>query len=420
MMLMRMLLTAITAGSSIASFAAYALLLRFLGATAEVDLLFYASSLPVSVSGMTAGVLLYLLPPRMTRLSARHQDTATRALALFAVVATLLAMAGGLAALLLQPERRPFWTLWMGFALFAGLSLVVSVQSCLAQARGDFIATGWAPLAMSAGLLAGAMAAIATSRVHWVLVGQLAGCVVATQWLALRLRLRWRGLRAQRIQAIAALRPLRMSVFPITLATAAFTLFQPIDAWLCRSLGDGSLTTMSFAQRVLVAVSTVVSLGAYVIAAKTSRDTLRDGGITALRQQAYAETARLVSAGLLVWLGYLLVGRWLLATLIRSSTLHGEALDRLMECLGWMLIGVGPMAAMPYLCRIFYTMKSYKVPAFLGLLIPCAYSALGWLLSPAWGVNGLALSYVAVWWLALSIAVMTIHRRRTTTRFPNV
>jgi peptidoglycan biosynthesis protein MviN/MurJ (putative lipid II flippase) len=410
MMLMRMLLTAITAGSSIASFAAYALLLRFLGATAEVDLLFYAGSLPVAASGMVAGVLLYLLPPRMTRLSSRHQDTATRALALLVVAVTLVAMSGGLAGLLLQPERRQFWELWTGFALFAGLSLVVSVQSCLAQARGDFIATGWAPLAMSGGLFSGAMVAIATREVHWVLTGQLVGCVVASQWLALRLRMSWRGLRAQRIQAMAALRPLRSSVVPITLATAAFTLFQPLDAWLCRSLGEGALTTMSFAQRVLVAVSTVVSLGAYVIAAKLSRDILREGGISALRRQACKEAARLVVAGIAAWLGYVLVGRWLLGLLLQSSTFNGPDLERLLSVLGWMLVGVGPMAAMPYLCRVFYSVKAVRFPAFLGAAIPLGYIVISSLLSAWIGIYALATAYVAVWWLALAVSMLMLKR----------
>lgn len=411
MMWMRMLLTAVTAGSSLASFAAYALLLRFLGATAEVDLLFYAGSLPVATSGMAAGVLLYLLPPRLTRLSARHQATATRALALLVGLVTVIACAAGVVGAWTHPERSNFWFLWTGFAAFAGLSLLVSVLSCLAQARGDFIATGWAPLAMSGGLFAGSMAAIVTRQAPWVLVGQLVGSVVALQWLAARLHLSWRGLSQQRLQAMAALRPLKRSVLPITLATAAFTLFQPLDAWLCRSLGEGALTTMSFAQRVLVAVSTVVSLGAYVIAAKMSRDTLREGGVSAVKKQAYREAARLVIAGLVVALGYLLVGRWLLGVLLRSGTLHGAELDRLLDCLGWMLIGVGPMAAMPYLCRIFYSLQSYRVPAALGVLVPGLYAALGWGLSREFDVSGLAFAYAIVWWLALCIALVGISSR---------
>jgi peptidoglycan biosynthesis protein MviN/MurJ (putative lipid II flippase) len=410
MMLMRILLTAVTAGSSLASFAAYALLLRYLGASADVDQLFYAGSLPVAVSGMVAGVLLYLLPPRLTRLSRRHQDTASRALSLMVAGATAIALAVGLACFAAQPAHGRFWLLWTGFALFAGLSLLISVLSCLAQARGDYIATGWAPLAMSGGLFAGAMLAIATRQVGWLLLGQLAGGLAAWQWLAWRLHLNWRGLGGQRRQALAALRPLRASALPITLGTAAFTLFQPLDAWLCRPLGEGSLTTMSFAQRVLVAVSTVVSLGAYVIAAKTSRDTLRTGGVGALLQQANREAARLVSAGLLAAAAYVIGGRWVLGMLLESPSLRGADLDRLLDTLGWMLVGVGPMAAMPYLCRVFYSMKSYAIPAALGAAVPAAYVTLGWLLSRSLDVKGLAFSYSIVWWLTLAAALLPLRK----------
>ncbi|PUE29122.1 hypothetical protein B9Z39_03345 [Limnohabitans sp. JirII-29] len=410
MMLTRILLTVVTAGASLASFAAYALLLRYLGASADLDQLFYAGSLPVAVSGMLAGVLAYLLPPRLTRLSYRHQDTVTRALSLLVAGATAIALAVGLASLAAQPAQCRFWLLWIGFALFAGLSLLVSVLSCLAQARGDYIATGWAPLAMSGGLFTGAMVAITTRQVWWLLLGQLAGGFVALQWLAWRLPLNWRGLSGQRRQALAALRSLRASALPITLGTAAFTLFQPLDAWLCRPLGEGSLTTMSFAQRVLVAVSTVISLGAYVIAAKTSRDTLRTGGVGALLCQANREAMRLVSAGLLAVVAYVIGGRWVLGLLLESSSLHSADLDRLLDTIGWMLVGVGPMAAMPYLCRVFYSMKSYVVPAALGTAVPVGYVTLGWLLSRPLDVKGLAFSYSIVWWLTFATALLSLRK----------
>lgn len=411
MMLTRILLTAVTAGASLASFAAYALLLRYLGASADVDQLFYASSLPIAASGMVAGVLLYLLPPRLTRLSRRHQDTATRALCLLVIAATTLALVTGIACLIVRPAEERFWLLWTGFAVFAGLSLVVSVLGCLAQARGDYIATGWAPMAMSSGLFAGTLAAIATRQVGWLLIGQLTGAVIALQWLAWRLGLNWRGLAGHRRQALAALRPLRTALLPITLGTAAFTLFQPLDAWLCQPLGEGALTTMSFAQRVLVAVSTVVSLGAYVIAAKTSRDTLRSGGIDALLRQANRECARLVAAGLLAAAAYAMGGRWLLGMLLQSPSLTGSTLDRLLDNVGWMLVGVGPMAAMPYLCRVFYSMKSYATPAALGAAVPIAYVSLGWLLSRSLDVKGLAFAYSVVWWLALATALLSANFR---------
>ncbi len=353
---------------------------------------------------------MYLLPPRMTRLSRRHQDTSTRALALLVAVAAFASIIAGMLAVLLDSDRQAFWLLWSGFSLFAGLSLLVSVLSCLAQARGDYIATGWAPLAMSGGLFIGALVAIRTKNPYWLLAGQLGGSALAAQWLASRLRLNWAGLRAQKVQALAALRPLRQAIVPITLGTAAFTLFQPLDAWLCLSLGDGALTTMSFAQRVLVAVSTVVSLGSYVIAAKMSRDTLRSEGVLALRKQAEREAARLVAAGLIAWVTYLVVGRTLLGWMLDSGSLHDASLDRLLTVLGSMLLGIGPMAAMPYLCRVFYTMKAFWMPAILGLAIPIGYLVISWLLLPWLGINALPVAYIAVWWLAILASLISLRR----------
>jgi peptidoglycan biosynthesis protein MviN/MurJ (putative lipid II flippase) len=419
MMRLRVLLTAVTATSSLASFGAYTLLLRQLGATARVDQLFYAGSVPMSVAGVVGGVLLYLLPPRFTRLAPMRQDSATRLLSRAIAAVTAAAMSAGVAGLLWHGQtgqgQAGFWALWCGFAVIAGLSTVGTVLSCVAQARADYLATGFAPLAMSMGLLAGVLAAVIT-RTEWLmLVGQLAGTALSVWWLAWRLQMRWCPRPARPVHwqdgrfGLAALRPLRQAVLPISLGTAAFTLFQPIDALLCRQLGQGALTTMSFAQRVLVAVSTVVSLGAYVIAARSSHDALKQGGRSALRRQSNREAARLVTMGLLAWLAYALFGRWLLGQLVTSSSLRGDDLVRLLDCLGWMLLGVGPMAAMPYLSRVFYSVRAYKLPAVLGLALPIFYWGIAQLLLPAFGLLGLAASYVTCWWAAVALSLVALN-----------
>jgi len=117
-----------------------------------------------------------------------------------------------------------------------------------------------------------------------------------------------------------------------------------------------------------------------------------------------------VTMGLLAWLAYALFGRWLLGQLVTSSSLRGDDLVRLLDCLGWMLLGVGPMAAMPYLSRVFYSLQSYAVPALLGLAVPLCYASLGWWLSQYLGLQGLATSYVVVWWLALIAAMWALNR----------
>ena len=83
--------------------------------------------------------------------------------------------------------------------------------------------------------------------------------------------------------------------------------------------------------------------------------------------------------------------------------------ERLANCLRWMLLGSGPMAAMPYLFRIFYAMQSYKRPAILGVTTITMYSALSWVMLPAFDVKAMAYSYAIVWWTTLIVAIIWLN-----------
>lgn len=418
MMRMRVLLTSLTLISSLTSFAAYTLLLRYLGTSADVDRLFYASSAPLSLAGVATGVLLYLLPPRLTHLSPRVQDSTARVLAaLVLLVVSLAVAAAGAYALLF--EFSPFWLLWIGFCVTAGLLVLSTLTVCLAQTRGIYLQTGVAPMIMSSGLLLGVLAAVA-SGIEWLMLpGQLLGAAVALFWLSHALGVgRGSSVRRDLLHAIAALSPLRPHALAILLGTTAFTLFQPIDALLCTQLSNGAVTVMSYSQRVLVAVSTAVSLGAHAIAARTSHDTFRAGGHGALVRMANMEVLRVVSFGLFTWLVYVAGGNRLLQALLSSSTMTHDDLDRLIRCLDWMLLGVGPMAAMPYLFRVFYSLQAYTRPAVIGMFVPPVYGALAWALLGRHDILGLAYSYCAVWWLALAAAMLWFNRGPAPTSTP--
>lgn len=89
----RLLLTSLTLGSSLLSFAGYTLFLKYLGTSPRVDALFFASSVPLAIAGTLSGVLLYLLPPHFTKLSHPRQKSAAWAVAICLLVAAALALA---------------------------------------------------------------------------------------------------------------------------------------------------------------------------------------------------------------------------------------------------------------------------------------------------------------------------------------
>jgi hypothetical protein len=280
-----------------------------LGNTVAVDRLFFASSVPLSVAGVTTGVLLYLLPPQLARQDGATQEATLRVLAL--AVVCLCALCAALAAVCtVATQSHSFWALLFGFSNIAGMLVLATLGTCMAQVRGQYLATGVAPLLTAAGLLAGTVAGI-VFRLEWLLViGQWLGAAAALSWLTLALRLPLRSNpKTDWLRCVDVLAPMRRYVAMIALGTIAFTLFQPIDAALCSQLDGGSVSIMSYAQRVLVAVSTVVSMGAHAIAARTSHDALRTGGSAALRRLANRECRQIVGFGLAVWLTFAYLAR---------------------------------------------------------------------------------------------------------------
>lgn len=405
----RLALTTLTLVSSLFSFAAYTLLLKYLGASQRVDMLFYAASVPLSVAGVTSGVLLYLLPPRLIQLNERNQDATVRGVG-YVVLGTCAAATVFALVMWVADQRASFWLIWLAFANTAGMLVLTTLASCTAQARTAYLSTGVAPLLTSTGLLLGSLGAIGT-HLEWLLVaGQWAGAVAGLWWLVRGLDMQLRGSVALALRrSRAALASLRPHALSIALGTSAFTLFQPIDAALCTQLDSGSVSILSYAQRVLVAVGTAISLGAYAIAARSSHDALKAGGHAAVRRQTNKEAGRVVAFGLIVFVGYQLGGSLVLSALLSSSAMSGEDLMRLLDCVGWMLLGAGPMAAMPYLFRVFYAMSSYAKPAILGVGTAIVYATLSWLLLGSFELLAMAYAYAAVWWLVLMASLIWLN-----------
>jgi peptidoglycan biosynthesis protein MviN/MurJ (putative lipid II flippase) len=406
----RLVLTALSLVSSALSFLSYMLLLRQLGASAQVDALFYAASVPVSAAGLLAAVLLYLLPTRLTELPRAVQEAASRQFIRWVGMATLVALALAASSPLLGGSSHE-WLLSSGFVAYAGLSVAGTVLVCRAQAAGQYVLVGMNQFFLVLGLAAGVAAAIALRQVEWVVLGQLMGAAAALMLLTRQLQLpgllsrRWVADRQELRHTLAPLKPHMLS---IVVASTGFTLFQPIDARLCHQLGDGAISIMAFANRAWVAAGLLISLGAHTIAARTTRDAFNLGGAQGLQVAAHREVVRILLTGFVVWLAYLVVGKALLFAVLQAGTMPATELHRLLDCISWMLLSAPAMAAIPYLFRVLYTLGDYRWPAYIGGAIPLLYGAAAWSLLSSLGLAALPLAMGIAWWLALAAVLLVL------------
>lgn len=405
--LMRFLLTALTLASSLISFVAYTLLLRSFGASSEVDRLFLASSVPVSLAGFVSGVMVYWLPPLLIRDSAENHSRYVSHLNRIVVVVVALSM---LIPMMLLANSRQLATMQAAFIVISGLNVMGTVLVCTAQARSRYLKTGAYSTIVSLGLVAGVSAAVWLSNVWLVVIGQFCGSLLGWMWLASTLQVRVFTPGNER-QPLVVSSAMVGNLLAIVLATMGFTLFPAIDALLSGQLAQGSLSIMSYAQKVIVALSTAVSLGAHVIGARRSHDVLREGGLPKLRAEARREVIQIVAFSMATLFAYELIGRNLLGVVLTSASMRAEDVNKLADCLRGMLIGLGPMAAMPYLFRVYYSVNIFRLPAVVGPSIAVGYALISAFLIPYFEIQALPIAYAVVWWMALALCVFCLSRR---------
>jgi peptidoglycan biosynthesis protein MviN/MurJ (putative lipid II flippase) len=198
----------------------------------------------------------------------------------------------------------------------------------------------------------------------------------------------------------------------VGVATLAFTVFQPIDAIVCSQLSTGCMSIISYSQRITMALGTVISLGAFIVAAKTSSDVYRDGGLPAIRALANRETLRILCLGLAAWGLFSAVGAPIIRALFQDSEMGNSNLQLLVDCAHVMIIGVGPMTTLPYLFRVLYSVKKFKIPACVGFAVPVTYASTALFLAPKFGAMALASAFAVVWWLAFAVTSLTLNMKR--------
>ena len=405
----RVLLTALGLGGSAIAFLAHTWILSSFGASIELDRYIAASSVPLSVAGTISGVLVYLLPQYMTTLDEEDKWLLLIGGSLTIFSAGVLATAAVTISMAVHFNISTIGlaTLFIGVAT---LSLATTLFVCAAQSVGSYLSSGSIPFVSALGLFAGAAGSISFTEFWFFPIGQFFG-VIAAYLLSLGSVsapvYKKRNFSLKRFFAIG--KPLLSQATPIALGTIAFTLFPMLDAWLCRNLPSGSLSIMAYSQRIAVALGTAISFGAFAVAARLSRDVLIQRGISAVISMANKEAARILFLGVVAWVIFRLFGVPALEVALASDNFESEQVDQLAKVLNWVIFGVGPMAVTPYIFRIFYTLRMFKTPAVIGIILPFIYVVGGSLASKEFGVAGLGAVYATTWWLALIASAMALN-----------
>ncbi len=406
-----MCLTILSTGSSLLSFLGYTILIRKFGGQSNLDIVFISSSIPLAFGSVVSGVILYILPSKLAGLQEDQQNRVLR----FTLFWSIILFTFSESILLIYEfflRRSVFVTLLSIYFLNSILLVISSVLSSIFQARGKIVITGVASLVNSIGLIIGAVVSVEVLEVWAFPIGQLVGLILSVVMMFLlsgsEINLKSNDLKLSKNDLYLE----KKNALLIAVGTLAFTLFQAIDSYLCVSQDGGVVSAISYSQKIMVSVGTAISLGAYAVAAKTSYVQLRSGGAYALTKMANRETFRVVGFGVFSWLLFNWFGSEVVRFMLTGAGIRESNVKLIVNYLGLMLLGVGPMAAIPYLFRIYYAKNNFVLPAKVGLMVPGIYGLIGWITVPLKGPFALGYAYIFVWWIALIFLCWDLNNNR--------
>jgi putative peptidoglycan lipid II flippase len=393
------------------SFLNQLILARFFGATSEMDAYLLAISLPLTISGLLAGVLGYQLVPALQRAKSGlgDGDALMNSLAWgLGGIAAIIALLGAADAAWLIRVMNPSISfaqhaLATNLARIAWLYLPLAVLSAIYTAglhiRRHFTTATILTAAPIAGSMITCLVAHARLGVSTAVWGQLFGYIVMLGGLRLaygasRASLNWTGLGA-----ILAQLPLAGA------ASIIFLVYPFSDAIWGSHIGPSAISYLGYAQRLLVGFSGLAVIGATTVifprlaskAAQGEHHSMRQDLGLSLRVMLVCMTPAAVLFGVLVLPT--------LQVLFQRGAFNLADARSLARLLPFMLVGMTAMSCMGLVFKALFADSDVRAAAVISVFGAVTYFVLSGLFSTTFGLVGIGAAYALSWWLALGLSL---------------
>lgn len=411
-------LTCVSLLSSAAGFVAQVILAKSFGVSAAVDAYFFSMGAPVFLGGLIAGAINFFLTPELRRVHSIERSTSHAPVLRLALLLNMLTIAVAIVGLPLQvltlPSASPIraqtvlpWLL-AGAWLFAGALVHQSVVSALLASRDRLVHAATLPLLPP---LCSALLMLAAGErlgVASMLAGQLLGSFVAIAHASVLCRGASAGTASDPVAPL--LRLVLIGLPSAAAAMACFSAYPLIDSVLAPRAGDHVMSQISYAQRVIIGLGTLLVAAPLAMATNQFADLARQGDLHAFLAR-YRTILRLslvpaaVLAVLLIFAGDLVVG-----LLFGRGRFGNDEVRAVGLATSFMAPGMLLMLLTSLTFRAAFALRGGpRAFALVGILWVISYSVLGTLLLRH-GVVGLAASYSLSWLLASALAWMLLHR----------
>lgn len=395
-------ITALSFLVSVIGFVNHLLLARVFGIGADIDAFLYATSLPLFLSALLTSYFMYGAVPILMQSSNQSRSLSEMLVAscflacpffIVALFITLDAIYFSLFSFeLIGTTARLVSIAW----IIGGFQVISGALSAIFNAKRYFLIPILLQMLTPIGFAGGALLTVMDPDIIFPLIGMLFGVAIS---ILVGIFVLWSflvNIRQSTINDLIRLLRGNSGLYNTLIASSAFAAYSLIDAVLAPRYGPGTLSSLGYAQRIVIGFGNIAVIGVFSTSGPKFSDSLLKGGFDkfkkVVRHSIITVLGLSVSMGLFIWYNI-----ELLITFIFGEKIHSDQLFPLLSLLSIMLCGMTPMLCSTILLRAVLCIKDSQIYIFMfGIGVPFLYSIFCLLLSP-YGLLSFGYAYLISW-----------------------
>lgn len=399
------------------------LIAALFGVSRQADAYYLASIIPLFLVQVLGVALSAVFVPVLVEQRVQSPDAVSETVGATAVFLLLFSLAAILLLAIFIPWLFPLLTkgvpqatvklaiqLIVAMLPLLLLSTLVGLMSAILNTYKKFIGPVLAPGIRGAVLIGVALISYRQWGIYAIVIGMLIGELVTLLVLTglvyaegVRFKLTWTMPRTVK-------KTMRLAL-PMIIGIVVLLLNPIIDRLMAAPLGEGSVSTLTYAGRVMMIPVALLSAGFFVVLLTHWSEIVAQGNLDELHTQL-KKSVRVVLFIILPISIYLFMMRVpVIRLLFGRGAFTEDAVVATADLLGILALGLVPYMLLITLNRVYLATQHTKTPMFLALTNVFTNFVLNILLISLWGLAGIALSTTITYFGVFLLASVILRKR---------
>jgi putative peptidoglycan lipid II flippase len=237
--------------------------------------------------------------------------------------------------------------------------------------------------------------------------GSLAGYIIAIPILYFGL-IGEIGLKLPDLKIWQQLLPVFKNLPLVLISMLCFTVYGTIDSIWASRLGPSNLSYLGYAQRMLISMGNIVTLGPWIVLTPYLTEQATLGHHDQFKKMLAKALRMVVLISSLLAIIFSLLRVPVITLLFQRGAFDAASTSGVASVLPGMLVGMVAMLCVSLIMKALHARGDVKSAAIIGGLGAIMYFAISGVLSQFIGLQGIVFAYAITWWLILTISIWHI------------